>query len=140
MNTKETLPETMGRQLTDKLLTATRWLTTGEFRHSMGFTRRDCKTARDAAGPFNITSTGKGYRATELCTDAELAEAQTMFESQEEAARLNAEGVLAVRLSRLEASIAVVDEHHARIKAASDAIQRGEVIDLWAVLNRRDRA
>jgi hypothetical protein len=131
----ETLIEEMGRQLHSHLLMQAGWVTTLDINSYLGFSRRDCKLARVAAGPSKVISTNKGYRATSLATDQELAESQVLFEAQEEAARLNVEGVLAVRLARIGAKVTAANEHAARMTAVSEALQRGESVDVWAAIN-----
>jgi len=121
---RETLPDEIGRQLTAHLLKQTGWVITHDLRAELGFSRRDCKLARVAAGAECVISTNAGYRATELATTAELEEAEEMFRAQMVAAYENKEGVGAVIKARKQ------DGKQELI----DAIKSGKCDDWFAAL------
>jgi len=136
----ETLPDEMGRELHAHLLKQTRWLTTLEFQYVLGFSRRDCKLARVAAGAECVISTNAGYRATELATNEELKDARDMYGAQKDAAYLNELGVHNVIMKRLRNQAATDQREVDRLREVSNRMQRGEVVDVWAAINNKKDA
>jgi hypothetical protein len=128
MNPKhEKLTDEMGRQLTAYLLKQTGWVTTHGMRVDLGFSRRDCKMARVAAGADNVISTNAGYRATELATDEELQDARDMMHAQAIAAWCSMQGidgVIAARVDKGKRALVeaihsgTVDDWHKALKEA----------------------
>jgi hypothetical protein len=123
----EKLTDEMGRQLTAHLLKQSGWVTTIDLGSELGFSRRDCKMARVAAGADSVISTNEGYRATVLATDDELQDAREMMHAQAIAAwrsMQGIDGVIAARVDKGRRALieaihgGTVDDWHKALKEA----------------------
>ena len=139
-NVKETRIEAVAWWLECYLENAIGWVTSAEMQRDMKFTAEEIREARALVGAANVISCGKGYRATRLCTMAELGEAQAMHERNGAAADKNADDINKVRVARLEAMGSEIERREVRLREMMQAAARGDRVDVWAAISGKDAA